>query len=142
MQQSKELRFKHRKLSEKSNFLIIGVLTVSIDYSIYALLYFNSPLGVNLSKVVGFIAGSCFSFIMNGIITFNYKSISILTFFRFSLLYCTSLLINSLSNKFTLDILQSNYYDVELAFLIATTISTATNYLGMKHWVFKKNEHN
>jgi len=116
-------------------FLIIGTCGVLIDYGVYLLLL--NLISIQISKTLGFVSGALFNFFMNRLFTWKVKSQVSKRFIRFIVLYIFTLIANVLSNDFSLNLLQSQMYYIQISFLIATSISTILNFLGQKFWVFR-----
>lgn len=117
-------------------FLIVGTLTVGIDFLCYTLL-----LGVGvqyaLAKAVGFIVGTVFAYFANRSWTFGHRQHAPGSVFRFAMLYMLTLGGNVLINHFVLLIAGERDWAVRLAFLAATGVSAALNFLGMRFFVFR-----
>ncbi len=118
-------------------FLIVGTLTVLIDYIFYYLFLFF--LSTTFAKGISFIIGAVFAFIANKIYTFNYNQFSKKSIIFFVLLYLLSLFVNIAVNDFCLLILTNSILKIEISFIISTSVSALINYLGMKYFVFKNN---
>jgi putative flippase GtrA len=125
MKFSKEIRF----------FLLIGILTVLIDYLVY---FLSRKLITNTSqaKAFGFISGTVFAFLANRNITFRNHNNIWGHLYKFIILYSGTLFINVTINNNLLNWLTDFHYKVQLSFLIATAISAIINFVGMKHFVF------
>jgi putative flippase GtrA len=132
MRFSKEVRY----------FLIVGLLTVLIDYLVYSLSR-KLIISTSQSKAFGFISGTIFAFLVNRSITFkNYDNIWG-HLYKFLILYSGTLFINITINNNLLNWLNHFQYKVQLSFVIATLISATINYIGMKYFVFyTKNQNN
>lgn len=117
-------------------FLIIGLITVLIDYLTYRCLFFFF-FNVNIAKSTGFVFGSIFSFVTNRKITFDMKEHFSSHLIKFILLYFTSLVINVFVNSILLELLIKSNLKVQISFLLATIISAIINFVGMKYVVFK-----
>ena len=131
---------KHWLNHETLRFLVVGCTTVAIDYLTYKLLLL-ARLDVSLAKGMSFGIGAVFAFFANKSITFQVAGTpSVNQFFRFALLYLTTLGLNVWSNALALNLPQQLLpkFQVQLAFLLATGVSTITNFLGMKFLVFPK----
>jgi putative flippase GtrA len=121
------------KKNEKEffRFLVAGLSAVGADLFIYFIcLNFFS---YDLAKIFSFLSGSIVAFVTNKYWTFgkyerNYKEV-----LRFGLLYITTLVVNIITNKFTLEATDEVFF----AFLLATGVSTVLNFIGQKWWVFK-----
>ena len=118
-------------------FLIVGALTVLVDFGAYRSLVRFSGTGVDMAKAIGFLVGTLFSYFSNRFWTFGHKSHVPGSLWRFAALYGATLganvLVNSLALKLSVDAIDA----VHLAFLLATGISATLNFLGMKLFVFK-----
>ena len=123
------------KNSQLTRFLFVGGTTVLIDFTFYSLLFF---IGINtqFAKGFGFLIGTIFAYFANRKITFRSSHSGILRFILFSLLYISTLIVNVVTNEVVLYILTITKMTYLLAFLIATTLSAAMNFLGMKYFIF------
>lgn len=118
-------------------FLLIGSLTVLIDYLTYRALIWIHLLDVDAAKCVGFVAGTVFAYFANRFWTFGHKQHATGSAWRFALLYAITLLTNVVINSLALSALITLPGSVQLAFLIATAVSATMNFVGMKSFVFK-----
>jgi putative flippase GtrA len=117
-------------------FLIIGFVTVLIDYSIYrSLIFLESKIGI--AKSIGFVFGTIFSFVANRNLTFNVKNNFFGHLIKFSLLYFTSMMFNVFVNSISLELFTNSNLKVQISFILATIISAIINFGGMKYLVFK-----
>ena len=118
-------------------FLIVGSLTVLVDFGVYWSLVWFGATGVGMAKAIGFLVGTLFAYFANRFWTFGHKSHVPGSLWRFAALYGATLganvLVNSLALKFFADATAA----IHFAFLLATGISAALNFLGMKLFVFK-----
>lgn len=119
-------------------FVFIGFISVFVDYLVYSL-SFKILAQLNLSKQIGFIAGSVFAYYANKNFTFNLRvsgTILMQVKYWFAVIFVMN--INSMVNEFIF-----NNYQLEivnsyhLAFLVATTVSAIINFLLFKHFVFR-----
>ncbi|WP_083214372.1 GtrA family protein [Burkholderia stabilis] len=117
-------------------FLIVGTLTVAIDFLCYMLLL---SVGVQyaFAKAVGFVAGTVFAYFANRWWTFGHRQHAPGSVFRFVMLYMLTLGGNVLINHFVLLIVGQGEWAVRIAFLTATGVSAALNFLGMRFFVFR-----
>jgi len=120
-------------------FLLVGVLTVLIDYLTYYALSMGPTLPLGSAKGAGFIAGTVFAYFANRFWTFGYKPHARSSLVRFAFLYSLTLLINVAINELTLTALVTLPGSMQIAFLIATVVSATMNFIGMKLFVFKTN---
>tara|TARA_Y100001968_G_C19440190_1_gene762094 strand:+ start:2644 stop:3045 length:402 start_codon:yes stop_codon:yes gene_type:complete len=118
-------------------FLIVGISTVIIDYTFYNLiLYLNYT--ENVSKLISFLVGTIYAYQANRIWTFSYKTNNFNTGILFFSLYIFSLYINVIANSYAIKTITLSYESkIKFAFIFATMISAAINFLGMKYIVFK-----
>ena len=120
-------------------FLIIGSLTVLLDYVIYQIFLLYYYVDLNLSKGLGFIGGTVFSYFANRSWTFKNKAPIYESLPRFYFLYLLSLGINVIVNAAILNVAEDISAVFQIAFIFATLISASINFLGMKFFVFNKN---
>lgn len=117
-------------------FLVIGVLSVLIDFAVYTLLT-NLGLLTSASKAVSYISGMIFGFIGNKLWTFQSARRSGSEPATYLVLYTVTLGVNVLINSlglFLLDGYLAPKLAKGLAFLAATGVTTVLNFIGMK-WV-------
>lgn len=120
--------------AELSRFIVIGVMSVLIDFVVYrALLGFG--VGINLSKLLGFCTGAVFSFAANKSWTFQAQG-GVFAFVKFASVYVCSLSLNVLINKLVVDSLPAGELAIAIGFLAATGFSAAFNFCGLKWFVF------
>ena len=117
-------------------FLIFGIITVLIDYSIYRTLIFFE-FNLNLAKTISFICGTIFSFGANKNITFSLKNDFLKHLIKFILLYFVSMMLNIFLNTISLNLLSHSNFKVQFSFILATIVSATNNFVGMKYFVFK-----
>jgi len=113
-------------------YLIVGVLSVAIDASVYYICSSLILIGPNISKRISFIIGGTWSFLANKFFTFNQKEARIKEPFVFVGVYLFGFFINGCVHDITL----SMWNIKALSFLLATGVSTVTNFLGQKFIVF------
>lgn len=121
---------------EASIFLVVGVLTVVIDFCTYRLLLWSSILDVATAKTVGFLTGTVFAYVTNRLWTFKHAQ-SGGSIPRFVLLYASTLGINVCINSGVLSLAGTSQAGIGAAFILATGCSAVLNFLGMKFFVFK-----
>lgn len=124
-----------RFTKEILNFLMVGILTVLIDYLVYFLSR-NLIINTTQAKAFGFISGTVFAFLANRNITFKNHDNIWGHLYKFLILYSGSLFINVTINNSLLNWLTDFQYKVQLSFLLATSISAIINFIGMKYFVF------
>lgn len=114
-------------------FLIVGSLTVLVDFGAYQSLVWFGIAGVDMAKAIGFLVGTLFAYFANRFWTFGHKSNVQGSLWRFSVLYGASLGANVLVNSLALKL----FADAIASFLLATGGAATLNFLGMKLFVFK-----
>lgn len=118
-------------------FLLVGSLTVMVDFIAYRGLVYLQLLNVDTAKAVGFLTGTVFAYFSNRFWTFSHKSVSTGSAWRFIVLYTATLVLNVYINALALDKLEGITSAIQIAFLLATGVSAALNFVGMKYFVFR-----
>lgn len=118
-------------------FLIVGCLTVLIDFLSYRGLLWSDSLGTSSAKAVGFLVGTGFAYFANRAWTFKHKVHAPGSAWRFVLLYTLTLAANVSVNAAALTLFVGIGIAMQAAFVLATGVSTCLNFLGMKFFVFK-----
>lgn len=121
---------------EASIFLVVGLLTVLIDFCTYRLLLWSGMLDVATAKTIGFLTGTVFAYAANRMWTFRHTR-SGGSIPRFVLLYACTLGINVSINSAVLYLAGHSQAAIGAAFILATGCSAVLNFLGMKFFVFK-----
>ena len=126
---------------ELAIFLIVGSLTVLLDFLSYRGLIWIGLLGTSSAKAAGFLIGTLFAYFANRALTFRQKLHAPGSALRFTLLYAATLTVNVSVNSAALTLLVGVGIGIgialQAAFLMATVVSTCLNFLGMKFFVFK-----
>lgn len=118
-------------------FLIVGSLTVLVDFLTYRGLLWAGLFGVDLAKATGFLCGTVFAYFANKAWTFAHTQTGSGSVFRFVLLYGLTLGANVLVNSAVLALCAGVAFAIQIAFLLATGTSAVLNFLGMKFFVFR-----
>lgn len=122
---------------ELTIFLIVGILTVLIDFLSYRTLIGFDVFDTNMAKATGFLIGTLFAYFTNRFWTFGHKPHVPGSAWRFAVLYAGTLGANVLVNSLALKLFANTITAIQLAFLIATGVSACFNFLGMKLFVFR-----
>lgn len=117
-------------------FLVVGSLTVLLDYLVYRAGVWVAVPTVHLAKAIGFVAGTIFAYLANRYWTFGNGNHATGSMWRFAALYAATLLLNTGVNGLALLVLGQLPGAVQLAFLLATGLSATLNFIGMKYFVF------
>jgi putative flippase GtrA len=118
-------------------FLVIGLLTVLIDYLFYRAISWTGAVGSDAAKGMGFLAGTVFAYFANRHWTFGHAQPGRGSPGRFALLYLATLGANVAVNEVLLRSPGGMGAALQLAFLVATGTSATLNFLGMKWFVFR-----
>jgi putative flippase GtrA len=121
-----------------SVFILVGVLTVLVDFAVYRYLISYWDLTIGLSKGCGFFAGTVFAYAANRLWTFSGKSHAPGSLYRFIPLYISTLAINIGTNSVVLSSFDYLVIIEYLAFFLATACSATLNFFGMKYFVFRE----
>ena len=127
---------------ELAIFLIVGTLTVLLDFAVYRALVTWAATNVDAAKGISFLSGTVFAYFANRHWTFGQQAAPAGSAWRFAVLYATTLAANVVLNAGVLAGLShaSDSYSpvmaVQLAFLLATAVSAVLNFFGMKFFVF------
>lgn len=124
-------------LLELKKFFAVGTIAVFLDWGTYLTLTKLIGVGAVSSKVLSYVVGSIFAFIVNGKLVFQSDLVPA-NFLKHLLLYAFSLLANTLFFAFwELNFPFDSAIILGSALLTATFISTVINFVGMRFWVFK-----
>lgn len=118
-------------------FLIVGLLTVLVDFLSYHALMVFGLVDTNTAKAAGFLIGTLFAYGANRFWTFSHKPHAPGSVGRFAALYASTLGVNVFVNAFVLHLFIHSIAAVHVAFVIATGVSACLNFLGMKFFVFR-----
>lgn len=124
-------------------FLIVGLLTVGIDFLIYRGFIYLQPFGIdsiNIAKGISFVSGTIFAYFANRFWTFNQQTTGAGSVFRFVVVYILGLIANIAINYVCIERFSSPAlaleYTLLIAFGLATGVSASLNFIGMKFFVF------
>jgi len=115
-------------------FIVIGVLSTVVNYSIFYVLYKFFGINYIIASSVGFMVGVLAGYNFNKIWTFGIKEKSNIYLVKYWVVYITSLLLGLV----LLEVLVSAAgIFPEIANVIVIAFTTCTNFCGTKFWVFK-----
>ena len=116
-------------------FVNVGILSTFFNYSCFYVLFSFFSLNYMLSSATGYLFGVFVGFIFNKGWTFQYQGITVKEPFKYITLYTFSLLLGLAF----LRLLVSNLsIPPEIANVATIGLTTITNFLGLKFWVFRK----
>jgi putative flippase GtrA len=118
-------------------FLVVGSLTVLVDFLLYRCLVWAAMMGIDIAKATSFLAGTTFAYFANRFWTFGHGIHVPGSAWRFGLVYAATLGTNVLVNALALKLFAGGVASIQMAFLLATAVSASLNFLGMKLFVFK-----
>lgn len=116
-------------------FIVIGVTNVLLDFACYRLLL-ALGVSVGLAKGLAYGAGMISGYFGNKLWTFQSRTVSAREPIAYVLVYAVGLAANVLTNAAALLILGDTYTGT--AFLAATAVSTALNFIGLKYIAFRE----
>jgi putative flippase GtrA len=119
-------------------FLLVGGIAVLVDASCYWLLL-RAGVDVDVAKALGFVLGAVFAYVANWRFTFGARR-SRWSEVLFVLVYAVALLLNVAVNAAVRNYLGNGPASSTAAFLMATAVSAAWNFVGMSLFVFGRKE--
>ncbi len=144
-------------IKQITKFFIIGVSAVLVDFIVYYMMSDFMNVNTDISKALGFIIGTIYTYFLNKKWTWKYTEKSNKGMvFMFGIVYAVSFVFNILINKYGLEYLPHNMISLTaqnsdgklstlfaikgekfLAFFFATVMSAVINFIGQKYLVFK-----
>ncbi|MBW8807565.1 MAG: glycosyltransferase, partial [Lysobacter sp.] len=125
-----------RLRGEFARFLLVGITSVVIDFAVYRGLL-ALAIAVHPAKTAGFVAGAVFGYFANRSFTFRvgaqWRRRELLSFIA---VYLIALAANVAVNSLVLALLGRSETALALAFVAATGVSAAMNFVGLKLFVF------
>lgn len=126
-----------RTVTQIARFLAVSGVSLCIDYGVYSLLSDHTDIGSSWGKRISFLCIVVWGYFAHKHFTFrsraDYASGEPL---RFALLYLSGWAINSVVHDLTAGAPGSS----NPAFIAATFVWACWNFLGQKHFVFRKRE--
>jgi polyisoprenyl-phosphate glycosyltransferase len=119
-------------------FLLVGGTTVLVDAVTYFLLNL-ADVPVDLAKAISFVVGAVFAYFANWRFTFGARR-SRWSEVLFVVVYLLALGLNVAANAAVRAWLGTSALDASIAFLVATGLSAAWNFVGMSLFVFRREE--
>lgn len=144
-------------IKQITKFFIIGVSAVMVDFVIYYLLSDLMKMDTRVSKALGFLVGTIYTYFLNKMWTWKYTEKSNKGMvLMFGVVYAVSLVFNITINHYGLEWIPDNDINLTisgsegvknlfsfkgdkfLAFFFATVASAVINFLGQKFLVFRQ----
>jgi putative flippase GtrA len=117
-------------------FLIVGGASTCVNYGIYLLLYLVVLLRYEYAFIMGFLSGVAFGYLLNRSWTFQVRSGDHKRdVWRYFIVYTASLLVGLVCMRLAVEVLD---VDPRVANLCIILVTTYTNYIGIRFWVFRK----
>ena len=116
-------------------FVNVGILSTSLNYSCFYVLFSFFSLNYMLSSATGYLFGVFVGFIFNKGWTFQYQIITVKEPLQYITLYTFSLL---LGLAFLRLLVSKLNIPPEIANVGSIALTTITNFSGLKFWVFRK----
>jgi len=130
-----------KKYEELIKYLIIGVLTTALNYTIFALLVSVVKMDLHASNLIAWLAGVIFAYITNKLFVFESKSFKFQVLSKeilsFGAARILSLLVEEVILYIFVDLLNMNKLIIKL---IANVIVIIVNYVLSKFIIFKKSK--
>ena len=116
-------------------FVTVGILSTSLNYSCFYVLFSFFSLNYMLSSATGYLFGVFVGFIFNKGWTFQYQIITVKEPLQYITVYTFSLL---LGLAFLRVLVSKLNIPPEIANVATIGLTTITNFSGLKFWVFRK----
>lgn len=124
-----------------SIFVLNGLISVSIAYLIYWALVSSGKIGINAANGLAYISGIAYGFLANRKWAFqDNELITGSKIVRYVALHVFTLTVNVLVNAIVFNLIRGMTGDMLFAFLVAISVTTILNFVGLKYWVFKRNQ--
>jgi putative flippase GtrA len=124
--------------TEVLKFALVGVASTLVDLAVYTFAIFLFPGGHATAKGIGFLTGTATGFSLNRRWTFQDRDSRWKSGAKYFLLYAVTFALNIATNQFGLGLLGHDMGGVIGSFIFATAVSSVTNYLGLKLFVFRR----
>ena len=123
-----------RLKSELLRFALVGGVAVALDAASYGALIHYGQLNPAWAKRTSYALGSVWAYFANKFYTFGRRELRAGEPFLFALVYAAGWFLNSATHDLVLRLVGLK----PVAFLAATALSTASNFLGQKFLVFRR----
>lgn len=129
------MSFQRDGLSHFIRFLIVGGVSTAVNYTVFFIL-----LGLSMryqwASACGFMVGVVVGLPLNKVWTYrDSSSMTASVFYSYIAVYLTSLIINVAAITMLVDRM---HIEPPIANFVTIIITTMTNFLGTKFWVFRK----
>lgn len=117
---------------EVGRFIVVGLLTVGLDFACYLLLM-AAAVPVVPAKIASFLLGGLFSYAANRWFTFRVRHARNQLLKSYAV-FTVTLGVNSAINYAVLLLIGREPAAIVVAFVIATGVSAAMNFVGLRYW--------
>lgn len=118
-------------------FILNGIISVMLAFVVYWMLVFDAGLDISVSTGAAYVVGMSYGFFANKALSFQDRGrITATKVIRYVLLYLFTLVLNISINVTVLETFRLGDFAVFIAFMVAVSISTVLNFLGLKYLVF------
>ncbi len=122
---------------EVAVFAANGLISVAIAYWVYRILV-SGGLSIEFGNGLAYLSGMVYGFLANKKLAFRDASaVSSGMLTRYVLWHAFTLMVNVGVNSAVLAVIESWVFGLTISFLLAISITTVLNYLGLKYLVFK-----
>ena len=118
-------------------YIIVGILTVIIDYSVLYLFYTVLNIYYITAILLGFLFSNLFQFYMNFFYTFELEKNDI--FYQRMIMYTISAIIGILLGTATIVFFESYFHSLYLSKTLSLFVNFAYGFLASKYIVFNTN---
>ena len=115
-------------------FIGVGILSAVINYSLFYALLFLSAVNYLISSAAGYLAGMLVGLVLNSSWTFKHSNLSKKSVVHYFCLYAFSLVLGLVFLRMLVHRFEVLPEIANVAILIFTV---ASNFIGLKFWVFK-----
>lgn len=130
------MAFQREGLTHFIRFLIVGGISTGVNYAVFFVLLDGLGMRYQLASVCGFLSGVLVGFPLNKAWTYRDSSkMTATVIYSYIAVYLASLLINIAAITMLVDLM---HIEPRIANLVTIIITTMTNFLGTKFWVFRK----
>ena len=130
-----------KKYEEIIKYLIIGVLTTALNYTVFVILVNVVKMEMHASNLIAWLVGVIFAYFTNKLFVFESKSFKVQVLGKeiisFGAARVFSLLLEEIILYIFVDLLNMNKLIIKL---IANIIVIIVNYILSKFFIFKKNK--
>ncbi len=118
-----------------SKFILIGILSTTVNYVIFYVLFHFFNIHYILSSAIGFISGVFAGYGLNRSWTFKVRDKHKMHAVKYCFVYAISLFLGLAFLKSLVSIL---HVSPKIANILMIGLTTITNFVGIKTWVFRK----